>query len=108
MTIWHPETLIMMMNKLGWQGGTIHQVHAEINKMTTQDKLTLLSLLTQFDTLKAMADENRLTPTQEVAMSNMIQRDIEAVLKRQSGKRQYVCHGAVIEATLLTQHIGEQ
>lgn len=76
--------------------------------MTTQDKLTLLSLLSQFDTLKAMADENRLTPTQEVAMSNMLQRDIENILKRQSGKREHVCAGPILEATLLTQHFGNQ
>lgn len=76
--------------------------------MNTQDKLTLLSLLSQFDTVNAMADEGRISPTQHMALGQMLQRDIERILKRQSGKRQYVQHGSVVEATLLTQEFGNQ
>ncbi len=76
--------------------------------MTTQDKLTLLGLITEFDNVHALADEGKITIGQHKAYGDILRRDIERILKRQSGKRKHVNHGPIIEATLLTQEIGNQ
>jgi hypothetical protein len=78
------------------------------NKMTTQDKLTLLGLITEFDTLHALADEGKVTIGQHKAYGDILRRDINRILQRQCGRRKFANHGPVIEATLLTQEIGNQ